>query len=383
MSTRRMRRLQTVLVSALALLLQACGDPSPESAPEEGLSVSRAMSGSDQGFTQALHPREFTFPKDHGPHPGYQHEWWYFTGNLKDTEGRRFGYQVTFFRIGLRAKRSERPSAWAMQGLWMAHVAVSDLDAAQHLAHERFTRDALGLAGALGDGRGIWVEDWRIEHDLDRDLWRIDIGTPDFRLDFSLREIRPPVLQGDAGLSAKSSESGNASYYYSIPRLETRGSLQLAGKTHELQGLSWLDREWSTSALGPEQAGWDWFSLQLEDGTDLMYYRLRLKNGDTDRHSRGSLQSAGGLHIDLRPENTRLTPLHWWQDGDGHRYPIAWRIHIVPLQRTLTVRAAIPDQLMDLSVRYWEGAVEVREQDRPAVIGRGYLEMTGYPAKGQ
>ncbi len=363
----------------LVLMLQACSAQVSEPVPD--IRVDQAMTGSTHGFTRAIDPREFSFPADHGPHPGYQHEWWYFTGNLAGAQGRRFGYQVTFFRIGLGAEPATRESAWATHGLWMAHVAVSDMGSGEHLAHERFSRDALGLAGALANGRKVWVEDLRVERPADDDRWYIRIDTGDFALELALRELRSPVLQGDAGLSRKSGGPGNASYYYSIPRLETRGSLQLAGDNHTVEGLSWLDREWSSSALGPEQAGWDWFSLQLADGTDLMYYRLRLDNGETDVHSRGSVQLADGTHIDLSPADVRLTPLDWWQYGDGNRYPIAWRMQLIPLQRSLTVRSPLPDQLMDLTVRYWEGAVEVLDAGQAAIIGRGYLELTGYSGR--
>ncbi len=358
----------------LLLLLTACSDPPPE--PEaQALTVDQAMGGTaDEGFARALEPREFHFPADHGPHTGFKHEWWYFTGNLAAMDGRRFGYQLTLFRIAMAADGPVRKSAWASRHIWMAHVALSDIQAGKHPARERFSREAIGLAGVQTEPLAVWVEDWRISRDADG--WHIRIDAQDLSLELDLEELRPPVLQGNAGLSQKSAEPGNASYYYSIPRLATRGTLQVAGVEHQVQGLSWLDREWSSSALGPEQAGWDWFSLQLADGSDLMYYQLRLKDGSVDPHSRGSLLTADGKRLDLRPESMELRPLHWWLGPNGERYPIAWSLTALPLGRSLTVHALLPDQLMDLTVRYWEGAVEVLDGDEP--VGYGYLEMTGY-----
>lgn len=358
------------------VLLPGCGRESAE--PEQEIRVGQAMSDPQPGFARALQPRTFSFPEDHGPHPAYQHEWWYFTGNLATPEEHRFGYQVTFFRIGLRANPAPRASDWATNALWMAHVAVSDLEEGKHRARERFVRDAAGLAGALPEGRRIWLEDWRIERPGKDGSWSIDIDTPEFGIQLSLSEARRPVLQGEAGLSRKSADPGNASYYYSIPRLETQGRLRVAERSHEVRGLSWLDREWSTSALGADQAGWDWFALQLADGSDLMFYRLRLNSGEADPHSRGFMRLADGSRLDLTPDQVILTPLDWWRAADGRRYPIAWRLRLAALERDLLVRASLADQLMELTVRYWEGAVEVLDPDTRALLGRGYLEMTGY-----
>ncbi len=359
----------------LLLFLSACAETPPEPPKEAAISVDQAMGGTgDEGFARAFEPRTFRFPDDHGPHPQFNHEWWYFTGNLSSGDGRRFGYQVTFFRIALAPHVPERASAWATRQLWMAHVALSDIQAGQHQARERFSRDAVGLGGARTEPLSVWVEDWRIGRTGER--WRITINTADFALELELDELRPPVLQGDAGLSRKSAEPGNASFYYSIPRLRTRGSVRVDGRSHPVRGLSWLDREWSTSALGPEQAGWDWFSLQLADGSDLMFYRLRRKDGSVDPFSRGTLLTADGRRLDLEASDVALRPLQWWQGPDGERYPVAWSMHLLPLNRELTVRALLPDQLMDLTVRYWEGAVEVSEGGKP--VGFGYLELAGY-----
>ena len=365
----------------VVLSLLGCSGPAPDAG--EAISVQQAMSdisGEDAGFARALEPRAFSFPGDHGPHPEFKHEWWYFTGNLADESGsgRRFGYQVTFFRIGLAADGAPRRSRWATQQVWMAHVALSDIRAGEHHARERLVRGTLGLAGTRLKPLRVWVESWSLSRQEDSGPWRLEIGTDAFSLDLELNALRSPALQGDQGLSQKNAEPGNASYYYSIPRLETRGELTIQDQAYQVQGLSWLDREWSTSALGPDQAGWDWFSMQLDDGTDIMFYRLRRKDGRPDPHNRGSAQLSDGTHVDLLPEEVELRPLKWWESKDGRRYPIVWEFYAQRLQRRIRVQALIPDQQMDLSVRYWEGAVELLDSGDSGHLGYGYLEMTGY-----
>lgn len=366
------------LLSLLVLLmLTACADPSPEQTT--GIQVSEAMgNGNDAGFTRANQARTFLFPADHGPHPDYKNEWWYFTGHLHADSGHRFGFQVTFFRIALAPPDPERPSNWATRQIWMAHAAITDIRAGRHQARERFARDALGLAGAQAEPVRVWLEDWRLTRQETDNTWRLDIPAEDFSLELALTEQHPPLLQGDGGLSQKSAEPGNASYYYSITRLQTQGKLRIAGQEHQVQGLAWLDREWSTSALGPDQAGWDWFSLQLDDGTDIMYYQLRRKDGGVDPHSRGTVRLADGTQVALLADGARLTPVDWWESPSAQRYPIAWEMRIGPLRRDLRIRALVPDQLMDLTVRYWEGAVEVRDVGSDVASGQGYLELAGY-----
>ncbi len=370
------RYIHRPLFLLLSALLTACDGPPTEQQTE--IRVSEAMSGSDDGFQKALQPRIFSFPQDHGPHPGFKHEWWYFTGNLSNMRGDKFGYQVTFFRIGLKPGIPQRKSQWATQAIWMAHVAISDVKGQQHLAAERFSRDAAGLSGASRNEARIWVEDWRILRPADDGSWQIRINSDEFSLYLDLKALRKPVLQGDKGLSQKSNKPGNASYYYSIPRLETVGSVQIGTERHQVKGLSWLDREWSTSALGEDQAGWDWFSIQLDDGTDLMYYQLRLNSGESDPLSKGMLLTSKAERMELNPQNTRITPLDWWQSNDGRSYPILWRMRINATGDDLLIRAMIEDQLMEMSVRYWEGAVEILREPNGKPIGHGYLEMTGY-----
>ena len=361
-------------VVALSLALIACSEPRPP----PSLSVTEQLGEQPSaGFARAETPRAFAFPADHGPHPEYRNEWWYFTGNLDAADGRRLGFQATFFRIGLAADRPARDSEWATSEAWMAHVAVSDAATATHRGVERFARGAAGLAGATAEPLRVWLEDWKLTSDDGGTTWKLDAAAPDFRLDLALRAERPVVLQGDAGLSQKSTEPGNASYYYSVPRLKTTGSVTIDGTRHAVTGLSWLDREWSTSALGADQAGWDWLALQLADGRDLMYYRLRRKDGAVDAQSRGSLVDADGRRVELGAD-LPLRPARWWTAPDGRRFPVEWDLALPRETRPLRVAAVFDDQYMQLAVRYWEGMVDVRDRATGESLGRGYLEMTGY-----
>lgn len=361
----------------VAALLSGCS-PGDRPAAEAPVRLSDRLGGDhDAGFARAVEPKTLAFPRDHGPHPAFRNEWWYFTGNLDTPDGRRFGYQVTFFRIALAAERVQRRSAFATRDVWMGHVALSDATAGRHTAHERLTRGAAGLAGAAAMPRRFWIEDWQLSLRANGD-WRIDVATPDFELGLDLSALRPVVSQGDRGLSRKSAEAGNASYYYSIPRLKTRGRLRVGDHAYAVAGLSWLDREWSTSALASNQAGWDWFALQLHDGRDLMFYRLRRDDGSADRWSAGSLSDPAGIPRALSLADLALTPTRWWQAGDGVRYPVGWRLAWREGE-TWHVEAVFDEQRMDLGVRYWEGMVDVLQGAADGeLIGRGYLELAGY-----
>ena len=363
------------LLILLPLLFAGCS-PQPQTS-QPGTAPGVPASWEQTGFLRADRSRRFNFPEDHGPHQGYRTEWWYVTGNLHAPDLRRFGYQLTLFRIALTPEAPDRSaSAWRAEHVWMAHLALTDVAAGTHYAEERFSREALGLAGAQRDPLTIWLEDWRLYRDDPRKPWRLSAGTDQFSLDLTLEPVREPVLQGDNGLSQKGSEPGNASYYYSITRLDTRGTLQRAGRTVSLQGLSWMDREWSTSALADNQAGWDWFSLQLDDGSDLMFYRLREKSGKSSPQSAGSLLQADGRLLKLHSDDVTLSARRWWKNSKGVAYPVAWEMVIKSLQRRFIIEALVDDQEMDLSVRYWEGAVSAKDAGRP--VGSGFLEMTGY-----
>ncbi|HET9451381.1 MAG TPA: lipocalin-like domain-containing protein [Aggregicoccus sp.] len=377
---------------ALALLLLAVGawlvtrsDAAPALETATPMRVSEAMgSKSDEGYARALAPRPFRFPEDHGPHPGFRTEWWYWTGNLETKEGRAFGYQLTVFRSALAPPApatAQRESAWAARQVYMAHFTLTDVQAGRFHPFEKFAREAQGLAGAQGAPFRVWVEDWEARSSGEAfSPLTLSARAGEVALQLTLEEGKPPVLQGERGLSQKGREPGNASYYYSLTRMPSRGQVTVGAERFAVSGESWMDREWSTSALSGGQVGWDWFALQLSDGSELMYYQLRGKGGDVDPLSTGVLVSPSGEVTRLDRESLELEVLSQWESPRGQvRYPAKWRVRVPQQQLRLTVTPRVADQELPLSVRYWEGAVGVEgERAGSAVSGRGYVELTGY-----
>lgn len=388
------RRPAFALLLLLALLLLAGAwlivRPDRSGEPRASLSVASALRDADTtGFARAMEPRDFRFPADHGPHPEFRTEWWYYTGNLATPEGRRFGFQLTFFRSALTAQAPERESDWAANQVYLAHFALSDVDGdgdgETFHSFERWSRGALGLARAQSSPFRVWLKDWSAAAASPPD----STGTPVQRLraaqggvgiDLELQPGKPLVLQGDRGLSQKSAGAGNASYYYSLTRMPAAGTLQVGGERFQVAGLAWMDREWSTSSLGESQVGWDWFALQLSDGHDLMLYRLRREDGTADPASKGTWIGPAGASRTLRLTDFGLEDLEFWTSShSGARYPSRWRIRVPSEGLDLEVRPLLAAQELDVSFLYWEGAVEVQgtRRGRP-VTGRGYVELTGY-----
>lgn len=351
--------------------------------PPEGpaLTVAGSLGGDDAGYARAVTPRAFRFPEDHGPHPEFRTEWWYWTGNLETAEGRRFGYQFTLFRAALAPEAPERASRWGTRQAYMGHFTVTDVEAGRFHAFERFSREALGLAGARVEPFQLWLEDWEVRGTGSEPFpMHLTASAEGVTLKLTLEPGKPPVLQGDRGLSQKGPEPGNASYYYSLTRMPSRGVVTVDGREYAVTGTSWMDREWSTSALGAEQVGWDWFSLQLSDGGELMYYQLRKKDGSADPYSAGMLVPAEGEPVRLKREDVRLEVLDTWTSPrSGGTYPARWRLSVPSRQVALTVTPVLADQELPVSFRYWEGSVRVEgtHAGQP-VTGRGYVELTGY-----
>jgi predicted secreted hydrolase len=265
----------------------------------------------------------------------------------------------------------------------MAHFAVSDVAAGRYLPFQRMSRAALGLSGAQAEPFKVWLDDLAIEAAPGGGFpWHFRARQDGVELSLELDPQKPPMLNGERGLSRKSAEPGNASYYYSIPRMAAQGALtlpgQMLGQAMPVHGLAWLDREWSTSMLADNQAGWDWFALQLDDGTDLMYYRLRRKNGQDDPSSAGMLSRADGASRPLAPQDVDILAWDTWESPDGGRYPARWKLRAGPLGRELEIRPALADQEFRLDARYWEGAVDVLDAATGRPAGRGYVELTGY-----
>ncbi len=378
--------------------------------PRTTLSISQALGNTDtEGYARAFEPRTFTFPADHGPHPAFRTEWWYFTGNLRQIDdpaqptqtakpaarARRFGFQLTFFRNRLaplspaneEATPSEPPraSAWATDELYMAHFALTDIDGGSFHAFERFARPVVALAGAQADPFHVWLEDWSAQAMAGPAPFalppvRLLAARDGVALDLVVTASQPRVLQGEEGLSRKSATPGNASYYYSFTRLRATGEIELAGRRFEVAGSAWMDREWSTSALAPDQVGWDWFSLQLDDNYTLMIYRLRRTDGTLDPASAAVLIDPTGTPRHLaQGELTCEIVGHWRSPASGALYPLRWKLRAPALDLELEIEPHLDDQELRLSLTYWEGAVAVAGSHRgQPVQGNGYLELTGY-----
>ncbi|MEO1247496.1 MAG: lipocalin-like domain-containing protein [Pseudomonadota bacterium] len=347
---------------------------------QEASRLAELLGSGDRAFPRVTTAREFDFPADHGPHPEYRNEWWYVTGNLDDPGGRRFGFELTIFRFALAPTPPRSDSAWRSNQVYIAHLALTDPDGERFLTAEKVSRGAAGLAGAAAEPFSVWVDDWRIEAQTDNpDIWRLTAASDEFSLALELRSAKPPVLNGDAGLSRKSDEAGNASYYYSMTRLETAGEIRLDGRVFSVSGASWLDREWSSSALAADQIGWDWFALQLDNNYELMFYSLRRRDGSQDPNSSGTLTAADGSAVKLGADALRLDVLDTWDSPAGGTYPARWRIEVPDEALELEIVPVLANQELFTTVRYWEGAVDVRgtARGRP-VSGRGYVELTGY-----
>lgn len=400
--------------AALFLCAISCGRDAPPGGALD-LDLQTVLGGDGDGYEQALEPPELTFPRDHGPHNDFRSEWWYFTGNLADARAEdpataeRFGFQWTLFRSALAppAERAVgRQSPWAAEQTWMGHLGItSNREGGIFHSSERFSRGALGLAGAQVDPKvKVWLEDWSLESIRPGRLFpcrlkatsRGDEAGPGqtAALDLVLQARKIPVYQGDGGLSQKGDAPGNASIYYSVTRISCSGTITLDGRETTVTGNAWLDREWSTSALEDGVVGWDWFALQTipevgdRDPTpkELMLYRLRTRDGGTHHRSAGVLVGAEGQPVHFGAGDFRLEELErWTAPDDGATYPLAWKIDLPGLDGTLdgslTVRPLVEDQEHRLAARYWEGAVTFSGtlKGKP-VAGRGYLEMTGYGA---
>lgn len=386
------------LVLAGILLVQSCtGERREPASPGPSSSLADLLSAeAGEGYARALEPRTFSFPRDHGPHPDYRNEWWYVTGNLEAAGGERFGFELTIFRFALapRPPGVEAASAWRTRQVYIGHFAITDVGAGAFHVAERYARGALGLAGAEAAPFRVWLGDWFIkqvgqgeglaaaagaEGASPRAAWLLHAAQEHLALTLSLDASKPPVLHGIDGLSQKSAEAGNASYYYSLPRMAAAGTLAIGGRVHDVSGLAWVDREWSSSALAADQVGWDWFALQLDDGSDLMFYNLRQADGSPDPHSAGTWIPAAGEPVHLAKDEVTITVRDNWESPHGGRYPMAWTLEVPKLGLVLEVEPVMQAQELTTTVRYWEGAVDAAgERAGTDVSGRGYVELTGY-----
>jgi len=371
-----------LIVAAFAFWLLRSQDTAvPANAALESLLVDDGTTS--DAFARATVPGAVNFPRDLGPHEDYQTEWWYYTGNLQTEDGRDFGYQFTIFRRAIQpmseVPQVDNPSTWRSNQIYLAHFTVSDMGGDEFHVAERFSRGGAELAGAQAQPYYVWLEDWSVT-EVEPGTVRIQADTEDVSLDLTLVETMPPVLHGDGGLSQKGPEPGNASYYYSIVRQATSGELVIGEETFQVDGLSWKDHEYSTSALSPGSVGWDWFSLQLDDCSALMLFQIRRDDGSIEPYSSASFISNDGALQTLGHEEWQLDVLDTWTSPhSGGEYPAHWRLRIPSIALDLEGRPMMADQELNVSTIYWEGASEFSGTlSGEPVTARGYVEMTGY-----
>lgn len=342
-----------------------------------------------KGFRQVTGPCRLSFPADHGAHPDYRTEWWYYTGNLTDSGDRRFGFQLTFFRSALQPadQRKHWPdpaSTWRSDQIYLAHAAISDLAVGRHLQAERMARPVLSMAGVeqTHAATGVHVQTWKTTITSKSHLLQADTG--DFAIELELEALKKPVLHGDNGYSRKGQDPERASCYYSFTRLQATGNLTVDGTRHPVQGFAWMDHEFSTAPLQPGINGWDWFSLQLSDQSEVMVFLLRQADGSQNPATSGTFVTASGDTRHLQQKEIQITPLaHWTSPHSGARYPVKWRLRIPLLQLDLNLAANLDDQEMhtplSTGVVYWEGSVRATgTRGETPIEGVGYVEMTGY-----
>jgi predicted secreted hydrolase len=340
------------------------------------------LPGTAAQYRAALPGYRYEFPRDHFNHEEFQTEWWYTTGNLTAADGRHYGYELTFFRQGVDRGPGKKQT-WDIEDLYLAHLALSDLDGGKFFHSERTNRTGPGLAGIDEQQKRIWNGNWEIRWQGEEET--LSVVDEKFSLTFSLHSDKPPVIHGENGVSQKSAGAGHASHYISFTRLQTRGKIEVAGKTIEVRGTSWMDHEFFTHSMEADQVGWDWLSVQLEDDTELMLYQFRRKDGSSDPFSSGTYVDAQGKPLHLTAADFRLVSMgETWTSGvTGAKYPVAWSMDIPKLGLKLTATTRLKSQELasgsELTPSYWEGAIGIEgTRGSESVRGVGYLEMTGY-----
>ena len=355
-------------------LLSACS-PAPETAPGGDFAV---LAQSAAGYAQARAGHHLAFPGDHGAHAQFRIEWWYLTANLQDGAGLEYGAQWTLFRTATRPPGSGKPAnPWLDPQVYMAHLALTT--PTEHVAFQRYARggehDGLAQAGVIAAPFMAWLDDWTLQSS-GPDWLPLDLRARQGRygLELTLDTSADLVLQGDDGFSQKHPDGGG-SHYYSQPFLQAVGQLEINGQPVTVTGQAWLDREWSSQFLQPDQVGWDWFALHLDSGEKLMMFNLRGVAGGAYRY--GALISPGGDKHDLDPGRIGLEVLGT-RTVAGRDLPLRWRVSLPEMGRQFELSALHPEQWMEVDFAYWEGVV-LLEGAGPENSGRGYLELTGYP----
>lgn len=426
--------MKTLLYSILALFVAIAlyfyfFEPQSDSVKPR-LNVMEALSTDDTvGFERIYGPRKLIFPQDHGIHDGFKTEWWYFTGVLFDSDSNKYGYQLTFFKsmlpnLNLTQLKGDytqlqdnltqlesdstqlnvnmtqlndnltplngkltslEDDSWRTNHIFMAHFAVSDVSNGNFYQFERFSRPSAGISGVLNYPFKAWVEDWTVFQTDSTDYGDV---LPDLKLiaraenvvlSLDLHSLKQLILQGNAGYSQKSPLKGNSSLYYSSSRILSEGFIELNGKRTALKGNSWFDREWSTSFLDKNQAGWDWFSIIFDNYTELMLYRMRNKDGSTSLMTAGTLINRDGTSLKLNYTDLKIVPTRFWDDGNGSNYPLNWLIEIPSLKYSIRIEPALDRQVLNGVIKYWEGAINAYcDKNGTLIHGYGFMELTGY-----
>jgi predicted secreted hydrolase len=375
-------RLFFILFIPLAFLLASCSSPDVPTVESTLPGVPGITEDIPPGFAFADGSLALTFPEDLGAHPDFRTEWWYYTGNLQTPEGRPFGFELTVFRVGLLPPTVSLPkdSEWYERSVYFAHFAVSDIASEKFHAFERYARSGPGLAGAQSEPYRVWLEDWSIV-ELASGAYQLQASQGEVALELILTDEMGIVLHGENGYSRKGEDVTNASYYYSQPRLRAEGSVQVDGIRYPVSGLAWKDHEFSTSVLDKDQIGWDWFSLQFEDGPALMLFQLRERGGGVSTSSSGTFVATDGIPKTIQSNEFEITVLDEWQSPHtGGTYPAAWQIRLDEPGCLLEVHPWMADQEIHFpAVTYWEGAVRFEGSCNGLVArGNGYVELTGY-----
>jgi predicted secreted hydrolase len=370
------------ILFGLLLFLTACASPTVPSAEVQVPDVSSFSQEIPPGFLAADGSRPLIFPEDFGAHEDFRTEWWYYTGNLQTPEGRHFGFELTIFRVGLLPPMVQLPSdsQWYDRSVYFAHFAVSDIAGERFYAFERYSRPSPGLAGAQADPYRVWLEDWNIT-ERGPGAYHLQAAQAEITLDLTLTDEMGIVLHGENGYTRGGETANNAAYYYSQPRLRADGFVQVDGARHQVHGLAWKDHEFGSGGLDKDQTGWDWFSLQFEEGPALMLFQLRERNGGTSESSSGTFIAANGTPQPVQKTDFEITVLDEWRSPHTQGlYPAAWEIRLNEPNCILEVHPWMADQEINFpTVTYWEGAVRFEGTCNGAPArGNGYVELTGY-----
>lgn len=348
-------------------------------APGKGLLWAEAA----RKFLPALPGYDYEFPRDHGSHPQYQTEWWYYTGHLRTASGKEYGFELTFFRVGVAGDGSPSSNPWELRDVGLAHFAITDVGRKRFRFHQRLNRLSPYTADARIGSLHVFNEGWSVTTTSDGRI-RLRAAAEGDTIDLVVRSEKPPSVHGTNGVSVKAEGIGYASHYYSLTRLTGSGTVGAQGLTESCTVLAWMDHEFGSSTLRENQSGWDWFSAQLDNGTELMIYVIRKRDGSPDKTSSGSIVLQDGTVIHLEPSQFTITSRRRWRSPrSGATYPVGWIVEVRPLNVRVELTERLKEQELittsSTGINYWEGAVSVMGSfgDTP-VRGVGYVEMTGY-----